>query len=92
VRYVRSFLCSQAETETAQARKLGGSNWNDEIWHFREGSVAEIFGFHDMTCVALLFSAYSLARITEYVADRIRAEEYTTQTFVTNVIGDISDV
>jgi hypothetical protein len=32
------------------------------------------------------------ARIMEYVADRIRAEEYTTQTFVINVIGDISDV
>ena len=41
---------------------------------------------------ALLFSAYSFARITEHVADRIRAEEYTTQTFVINVIGDIPDV
>ncbi len=41
---------------------------------------------------ALLLSAYSFARITEYVADRIRAEEYITQTFVINVIGDILDV
>jgi hypothetical protein len=41
---------------------------------------------------APLFSAYSFARATEYVVDRIRAEEYTTQTFIINVIGDISDV
>ena len=40
----------------------------------------------------LLFSAYSFASVTEYVADRIRAEEYTTQTLIINVIGDISDV
>ena len=41
---------------------------------------------------APLFSAYSFARVTEYLADRIRAEEYATQTFVIDVIGDIPDV
>ena len=39
-----------------------------------------------------LFSAYWFACVTEYVADRIRAEENTSQTFIINVIGDISDV
>jgi hypothetical protein len=42
--------------------------------------------------IDLLFSAYSFARVTEYVADRIRTEEYTTQTLIINVTGDISDV
>lgn len=40
----------------------------------------------------LLFSACSFARVTEYVPDRIRTEEYTTQTLIINVIGYISDV
>ena len=40
----------------------------------------------------LLFSAYSFARIKEYVPDRIRAEECTTQTFFVNVISYVSDV
>ena len=38
-----------------------------------------------------LLSAYPFARVPKYGTDRIRAEEYTTQTFVVNVIGEISD-